>query len=302
VLAWSIAGVSALAAVVAAFLDLSRQVEDLPVYRLAISPSPDVIVEAGQAPQISRDGRRVAFVGSDSTGTSHIYVQLLDGAAARPLASTSGATQPFWAPDSRRLGFFAEGKLKTIAVDGGVPRTLADAPVPRGGTWNDDDLILFTPSPPSGVLSVSADGGSATPVPMSEPSLPATGRDQRWFPSFLPDGHRYLYLDVELPERGPKGISVATLDSTETRQLTSGGSSALYSAGYLLVRRESTLTATPFDPGHMEFTGPAVNVSLGRLGPGPRRRSRAIALRGVARRRRQRSPLARRALDGLHVE
>jgi hypothetical protein len=71
---------------------------------------------------VSPDGRRLAYGAIPDGGKSHLWVRSLDSLTAQPLAGTEGATQPFWSPDDRFLGFFAEGKLKRIEASGG-PRS-----------------------------------------------------------------------------------------------------------------------------------------------------------------------------------
>jgi serine/threonine protein kinase len=98
-----------------------------------------------QSPQlaVSPDGRYLAFVATAADGVAHLWVRPIDSVAGRRLAGTAGATYPFWSASSQSLGFFAEHKLKRIDLDGGPPRSLADAPNGRGGTWNTNDVILF---------------------------------------------------------------------------------------------------------------------------------------------------------------
>lgn len=87
---------------------------------------------------LSPDGRRLAFIARGSDGKQLLWVRPLDSLAAQPLSGTDGAGGPFWSPDSRFIGFFAEGKLRKIDASGGPPQTLCDAPQPRGD-------IVFTP-------------------------------------------------------------------------------------------------------------------------------------------------------------
>ena len=67
---------------------------------------------------LSPDGRQLAFVANGESG-SQLWIRPLDQVDARPLAGTEGATFPFWSPDGRAIGFFADAKLKRIAVAGG---------------------------------------------------------------------------------------------------------------------------------------------------------------------------------------
>ena len=84
--------------------------------------------EAGGLPMLSPDGTAVAFSATDANGKSMLWIRSFDSLAARPLAGTEGGALPFWSPDSRRLGFFADGKLKTLELSGGPARVVADAP------------------------------------------------------------------------------------------------------------------------------------------------------------------------------
>ena len=158
---------------------------------LSILPPPGTTFSRGEAPQVSPDGREVAFVATDGTGRTLLYVRSRTASAPRALAGTDDATLPFWAPDSRHLGFFARSALKTVAVSGGTPRTLAGAPVPRGGTWSKDGVIVFVPYPNVQAQQIPAAGGhghageavrpGATPamVPLVSPgwtALPVPGR------------------------------------------------------------------------------------------------------------------------------
>src|SRR5262245_18642440 len=67
--------------------------------------------EAG-GPTLSPDGTAVAFSAKDANGKTQLWIRSLDLLAARPLAGTEGGIFPFWSPQGRRLGFFADGKLK----------------------------------------------------------------------------------------------------------------------------------------------------------------------------------------------
>ena len=104
---------------------------------------------------LSADGRQLAFVAM-SEGASRLWVRPLDQVTARPLAGTEGASYPFWKPDGRAIGFFADGKLKRIDLGSDVPQILADAPNGRGGTWNRDDVVVFAPDGGGGLMRVMA--------------------------------------------------------------------------------------------------------------------------------------------------
>ena len=141
---------------------------------------------------VSPNGLHLAFVATDTSGKSLLWVRPLDSFTAQPLTGTEGAAFPFWSPDSRFIGFFAAGKLKKIEVTGGTVQTLCAATVPRGGTWNKDGLIVFEPTPNDPLYQVSVAGGEATPLTKLEPSRQEASH--RW-PHFLPGGRpEILYL------------------------------------------------------------------------------------------------------------
>jgi Tol biopolymer transport system component len=222
---------------------------------LSVLPPAATTLTPGEAPVISPDGRRVAFVASDRSGRAMLYVRELGEPEAELVTDTDGVSQPFWAPDSRRLGFFADGSLKTIALGGGAPQTLATAAFPRGGSWSKHDVIVFVPDPPSPMKRVAAGGGPVTDLP--QPSR--SSLHFRFFPSFLPDGRHYLFLGIGA-QRSGRGIAVGSIDSPDSRNLVpETRSSATYAgapdAGFLIFRRETTLVAQPFDMDRIELSG-----------------------------------------------
>ncbi len=250
---WTVASLAVLAAASLAW-------RDTPAERgfnlVSIVPPPGTWLTAGQAPQVSPDGKTVAFVGTDASGRTQLYVRSGDSLAARPLPGTDDALLPFWAPDGQRIGFFARGSLKTVTLDGSRVQTLASATVPRGATWSRDDLIMFVPYPNDMPRWVPAGGGDSSTVP-----LPATYRERRWFPSFLPDGRRYLYLSVDDRRRVGTHIRIASLDSAEVVDLMPSVSPAVYvEPGYVLFRRDQAVMAQPFDPRSLKMAGPAQTV------------------------------------------
>src|SRR5262249_41889259 len=122
-------------------------------------------------PTISPDGRRLALEATVD-GKTFLLVPPLDSLAAPPLARTQrvGQAHPFWSPDSRLLGFFAQGKLKKVDLSGGAPQVLCNvAPPPRGGSWSPNGTILFGGGTREPLYRVSADGGAPVPVTTLEP-------------------------------------------------------------------------------------------------------------------------------------
>lgn len=216
-----------------------------------LSPEKTTLV-LQEAPAISPDGHRLAFVALDSSGKSLLYVRDLGSLNATALSDTESASMPFWSPDGRSLGFFAKGKLKTIAVAEGRSQTLCDAPIARGGTWNQEGMILFVPTPPEPPHLISASGGEAKPAPFAGTTGTAPYRRS---PYFLPDGRHYLYLEY-LRVANQNAICVGSLDSKDSKRLVSARSTAAYAPpGYLIFRRETALMAQRFDANRLELRG-----------------------------------------------
>jgi eukaryotic-like serine/threonine-protein kinase len=208
-------------------------------------------------PALSPDGRKLAFAAISSDGKQLLWVRPTDSAKALPLEGTDGATYPFWSPDSRSLGFFANGKLNRIDASGGPVIALCDAPVGRGGSWGQDDTILFTPSTDDVIYRVSASGG--TPAAVTKHFIPGEFT-HRW-PQFLPDGKHFLFYDHSYAP-AKQGTFVASLDGGEPQFLVRGDSAAVYAKpGYLLFVRRGTLMAQPFDADKLRLSGQATPLA-----------------------------------------
>jgi Tol biopolymer transport system component len=195
-------------------------------------------------------------------GKQELWQRPLDALQWRPMPSTDGAAYPFWSPDSRNIAFFAGGKLRRIAASGGPSQPICDAPDGRSGSWNRDDVIVFSPAPQdTAVQRVPAGGG----VPQDVTKTKGIYR----FPKFLPDGRRFLYLvSGSTPEKN--GIYVSSLDGTENRRVLADSSSAEFALsaaggrlGQLIFIRENTLMAQPFDSGTAQLSGDVFPVGEG---------------------------------------
>src|SRR5262249_44792098 len=129
-----------------------RTVPELPVTRLEVvtSQTSDPFAFA-----LSPDGRQLVFAVTEETGV-RLWRRALDQTSAQPLVGTNGGSAPFWAPDGRAIGFFADGELKRLDLDGGLPQVLAAAPDGRGGTWTRDGMIVFAPTPASPLARIAA--------------------------------------------------------------------------------------------------------------------------------------------------
>jgi Tol biopolymer transport system component len=209
----------------------------------------------------SPDGRQLAFVAAEPGGKRQLWIRPLESLLARSLPATEGAAYPFWSPDGRSVGFFADGKLKKIEVGGGPPLSICDAPDPRGGSWNRDGVILFEPQFREPIYRVSAAGGKPVPVTGFDASRHET--THRW-PFFLPDGRRFLFFSGSHSTSADSdldAIFVGSLDGGKPKRLVDARSNAAYAAGHLLFVRHKTLLAQRFDPKSLRLSGDAFPIA-----------------------------------------
>ena len=252
----------------ATFVGLTRLVDQQGSPRLlqsALSAPAGVHLQPDVGFALSRDGRRLAFVGRDAGGVQRVLVRTLAESQARPLAGTEGALAPFWSPDGKSIAFFADQKLKRIPVAGGPVQVLAGPTTEwaRGGTWSADGRIVYAPNHRTGLSEVPANGGSARVLTVPDASHGET--THRW-PQFLPDGRTLLFL-VQTAEAGADDDDsrIEVLDPDGTRhEVLKVNSSALYDpAGRLLFHREGSLYAQGFDAKRLRLHGEAQRVADG---------------------------------------
>lgn len=229
---------------------------------------------------LSPNGHTVAVVGyweslRETLGTRNvIWIHELGSQGGRSLEGTEGATFPFWSPDGQFLAFFADGKLKKLDLSGGPAQTICDAPSGRGGTWNKDGVVVFTPyaGVQGGLYRVSAAGGMPTRITTPDPNR--SENSHRW-PMFLPDGTHFLYMTANFSgKKGVNAIFVGSLDSNEKRFVVEANANAAYAApGYLLFLREKTLLAQRFDLKRFTVTGEPTVILTGIQYEAPLRRA-----------------------------
>lgn len=240
----------ALASPATLYFRRAAPVSDLTRLELATPPTSDPVSMA-----LSPDGRQIASVASGEGGP-RLWVRRFDQAAATALPGTEGAAYPFWAPDGRAIGFFADGKLKRIDLSGGAPQALADAPSGRGGAWSADGVIVFTPNSSNGLLSIRDTGG-----PTVEVTKLQRGENSHRWPQFLPDGQHFLFL-VALGRLETRGTYVGSLEGgTATRVVQDDTAAVFAPPDLLLVVRQGVLMALRFDPVRAAVSGDPVPVA-----------------------------------------
>jgi len=236
-----------------------------PVTRFAISlPATQALALVDHtALALSPDDKHVVYV-SQSSGTSQLYLRSIDRLDALPLPGTDGASSPFFSPDGEWIGFFADGQLKKISVNGGPPVTLAEASENRGGSWGPDDTIVYSPSPPVGLSRVSAAGGQ--PQLLTTPEAARGERTHRW-PEILPGGKAVVFTVGSLTSSDyflDAALAVLSLDTSKIKILPLKGTNPHYLAtGHLLFGSQGGLFAVPFDLRRLEVTGAALPVLEG---------------------------------------
>ncbi len=267
-LAWTAFALATAAALILGFLHLRRKAEPVRVFRSSIlPPAKTQFAFQGSPPAVSPDGRRIAFAAGSPNARGQLWLRAFESTEAQPLPGTEGGEAPFWSPDSRFLGFFADGKLKKVDVTGGTPQALTDAPGGRdGGTWSREGVILFTTDGP--LHRVPDSGGPSSPVTRL---LEDEGDLGHSWPTFLPDGRHFLYLRF-LGRGGagsnPYGLILGSLDSKDEKVLLRVRANVVYapssaesSAGHLLYLEARVLVARPFDARTLEFTGEAFPIA-----------------------------------------
>jgi len=212
-------------------------------------------------PVLSPDGTYIAFATTGADGKTALWVRFTNTVEARALPGGEDATFPFWSPDSRSLGFFADGKLKTVDLEGGSTQIVCDAPLGRGGAWGPGAVILFSPSPTAPLMRVSANGGAPVPIIKLDPTLYTS---LRW-PFFLPDGKHFLYIALhhDVSKSANNMLYYASLDGRENRPLFRSQTNAVYASGFLMFGRSDQLMAQPFNPSSGTLSGEPQNVAKG---------------------------------------
>jgi Tol biopolymer transport system component len=242
-LPWALAGVLLVGLVVLSFVYRREAVP--PEMRVEITTPP---TDSPASLALSPDGLKIVYTAMFD-GQSRLWLRSLDAASARPLRGTEDGVYPFWSPDSRSVGFFADLKLKRTDLESGSVQVVTDTPFTQGGTWNRDGVMLFSRRPGEPILRVPAMGGDPTPVTRILP-----GQLRHLFPRFLPDGRHFLFYVTGRPDTA--GVYVGQVNGSEPRRVLEADTAAVdASSGHLLFVRQGTLFAQRFDPERLNVTG-----------------------------------------------
>jgi len=265
-LPWAVAAIVSVLALAALYWRPSEP-EPRQVMRLSLAlPEPLAGIldpNPGSPIALSPDGSQIAFVGSVAGKVPQLFLLPLDQRAAVPLAGTDNAVEPFFSPDGQWIGFFALGRLFKVSLQGGPTIQLADAQVPHGAAWADNDTIIYAPDFGSGLMRVAAAGGK--PQALTTPNGKEQEVSHRW-PQVLPGGKAVLFT-IQLATQttyDESRVAVLSLESGKWRTLLEGGSYARYvPSGHIVYAHSGSLMAAPFDLQHLQVSGKPVPVLEG---------------------------------------
>ncbi|HEY3177093.1 MAG TPA: protein kinase [Candidatus Polarisedimenticolia bacterium] len=207
---------------------------------------------------LSPDGSQIAFVASDPTDGTRVWLRPLSAVEARPLEGTEGAVSVFWSPDGQSMAFFAGDKLKRLDLRGGAPLTLCNVQevIGHSGTWGRDGNILFASSQGEAIFRVTTAGG--TPAEEIKPDS-SHGETRTHWPWFLPDGRRFLYIS-RLRDGG--GRLMLADPGTPPRQIMPVISAVqIVGPGYLVFAQDGALLGHRFDLTNGRIVGEAFSIA-----------------------------------------
>jgi len=244
---------------VASVLQVRRNARPLPLVTSVVIELPDGWQILNESPAISPDGRHIVFSAWHSrAGRRAIWHRPLDAGAARMLAGSVDGSAPFWSPDGRSVGFFADGKLKIMQLGANSTRVICDAPPDATGTWIKADVILFAPGPTGAVSEVSVHDGSVRNVTEVVPS----GSELRHIrPTSLPDGRHFVYLEKR---RDQLIATLASLDGSRATPLGTVESQVVTTAsGHVVFVRDGALLAQRLDVAAGRLSGDVTVLAEG---------------------------------------
>lgn len=271
-LPWAIAGILTIALAGTLLTRRSSPADDSRVIRSHLLLPQGATVQLHTAlpglPVISPDGTKIAFVLNMQSQPRMIWVRALDSPTTRPLPGTERAVLPFWSPDGKWIGFFADGQLKKIEATGGLVTRLASVFNGKGGAWNKQGDIVYSAGSNTPLYRISENGGE--PVAVTELKK-SEGENSHRHPQFLPDGRQFLFFartDGAAGDAFAGTIQIGNLDG-KIRKLMPSESFGLFASGQLLYVQGRTLMARPFHVGSLQFTGAPYTVTndAGLAGP-----------------------------------
>jgi serine/threonine-protein kinase len=224
---------------------------------------------------LSPDGTTLVFVGSLRVGGGPLYRRTLGRLDAEAIPGTDGGSVPFFSPDGRWLGFYAEGRLRKVSMAGGPPIPITAAGGVSEATWGEQDVIVL--STRGRLFTVPAAGGEPTPLTTPDSTT------RHYAPAFLPGASAVLF-SIRPIGAGIEDVRIGVVDLESKAVDTIGlGTRAAYGSGHLVYGgADNTLLAQPFDPSRRATSGPAVAILDGIALHGNTTHEFAVSANGLA--------------------
>jgi serine/threonine protein kinase len=269
VLPWAIAGVALAAGF---FLRPPAAAPDRAVAKLELSlPENQLMIhQYRRGVEISPDGKAIAFVSRLPVNGSpnQIFIRNLDQWDTIPLPGTQAASNLFFSPDGKWIGFQQRQQLMKVSLAGGAPVVLIEKLNNQGGnwgppgiSWGKDGTVIFSHSLGTGLSMVRDTGGE----PEEFTTLDAAAHESSHrLPHFLPDGNAVLFTVLKYttitPDWARAAVWVKPLKG-ERKLLIENALDARYAGnGILVFARQAKLFAVRFDPATLTVSGTPVQV------------------------------------------
>jgi serine/threonine protein kinase len=257
---WSLSILLTLA-LIATWLELQAPSSENIVTKVSLDIGADKLLDINAYPALalSHDGAKLVFKANNK-----FYLRRMNSMEPVVIPGIENCSTPFFSPDDKWLAFFRNGKLEKISLSGGTPVSLADASDNRGGTWSKNGIIVFSPSPTTGLSLIPENGGLIKNITTIDSTKGE--RTHRW-PLCMPDGKHVLFTVgiVSSPDYYENAtIDIVDIETGERKTVLHGASTARYiNSGHLLFSRSGILYIVPFDAGKLEVKGQPVPVVQG---------------------------------------
>jgi hypothetical protein len=244
-LPWSLAAIlGALAAAAIWRLEYAEPRPEPPAARFVVNlPAGSRLDGNDQSLAIAADGSRLAWSACiPEEARCGIWTRALDDLDAAFVDGTEGGRTPFFAPDTRRIGFFAGGKLLTISLAGGTPIAVADAAEARGASWGRSGRIVFAGTPAAGLAIVGENGGRVEPLTNIDS---AAGEAAHRLPYHLPESDAIVFTITATS--GASQAAIVDGGGTRRTLLDDARGARVGAPGLLIFTRGTELVGVSWD-------------------------------------------------------